>query len=106
MCGRLFSGRPVRIEAVSVGEIDVEPSVIVIVKKGNAAAFCLDNDSFLIDASPDIGNVQASLLCNIDELNRRRWRSRYCSLKLRSSIPCPERSRQPVKQRSAKYEQR
>ena len=59
MRGGLFSGGPVRVEPASIGEIDVEPSIIVIVKEGDAAAFRLDDDALLVDASPDIGEYSS-----------------------------------------------
>ena len=52
MRGGCFAGGPVRVEPVSIGQIDVEPSVIVIVKEGDAAALRLDDDSFLCRRLP------------------------------------------------------
>ncbi len=104
MRGGLFPCGPVRVEPVSIGQIDVEPSVIVIVEEGDAAAFRLDDDALLVDASPDIGNIQACLLCNVDELNGRGRRSRHRGFNARSSAPCPERSCQPVEQGTAEHE--
>ena len=85
MSCRRFAGRPVRIEAAAVGEIDVEPSVVVVVEKGDAAALGLDDDALVFDAAPDIRNVQAGLLCHIDELDGRRWRGGDCGLHLERS---------------------
>src|ERR1700758_2076415 len=104
MRGGLLPRSPVRVEPASIGEIDVEPSVIVIIKEGDAAAFRLDDDSFLVDASPDIGDVQARLLCYIDKLNRRVRRSRHGRFNVRNTIPFPERSGQRVQQSTAKHE--
>ena len=55
MRGRLFAGFPIRVEARAVGQINVEPAVVVVVEKGEAAAFGFDDVVFVIDAAPDVG---------------------------------------------------
>src|SRR5262249_35161156 len=55
---RCGSGRPVRIEARAVREIDVEPTVIVVVKECEAASLGLDDVAFAINAAPHVGNIQ------------------------------------------------
>src|SRR5437667_396412 len=62
-----FAGRPVGIETRSVGEIDVEPAVMVIIEKSDAAALGFDDVFFMIDAAPDIGDGQASFAGCVDE---------------------------------------
>src|ERR1019366_2970531 len=106
MRGGLFPGSPVRVQPASIREIDVEPSVIIVVKECDAAAFRLNNDALMVDTSPDIGDVQPGLSRNIDELNRRFRGSRHSSFDSRSFVPRPQRSRQPVQQRTAKHEKR
>ena len=69
-----FAGGPVGIEARSVGEIDVQPTVKVIIEKSEAAALGFNDVFLVIGAAPDIGNGQAGLASYVDELNRRRWR--------------------------------
>src|SRR5207253_622078 len=61
------TGRPVGIETRSVGEIDVEPAVMVIIEKSDAAALGFDDVFFMIDAAPDIGDGQASFAGCVDE---------------------------------------
>src|SRR5712691_8637963 len=56
MRGGSFAGWPVGIEAGSVGEIDVEPVVIVVIEKSQSAALRFDDVFFVIGAAPDIGN--------------------------------------------------
>src|SRR5579863_6443361 len=72
MGGGLFSGRPVFVDAVAVGEIDVEPAVVVVVEEGDAAAFGFDDDALVFHAAPDVGRVEAGGVGDIDELDRRR----------------------------------
>ena len=40
---RCFPGRPVRVEPGSVGQINVKPSVVVVIEKSQAAAFGFDD---------------------------------------------------------------
>src|SRR5205814_986017 len=56
MRGGGFAGWPVGIDAGSVGEIDVEPAVVVIIEKSQSAALRFDDVFFVIGAAPDIGN--------------------------------------------------
>ena len=64
-------GGPLRVEAIAVGEVDVEPAVVVVVEEGEAAAFGFDDVAFVVDAAPDVGSGQAGLLRHVDELDRR-----------------------------------
>ena len=45
-----------RIEPVSVGEIDVQPSVMVIIEKSQSASLGLNDGTFVVDAAPHIGD--------------------------------------------------
>src|SRR5256885_946901 len=56
MRGGSFAAWPVGIEARSVGEIDVQPAVIVVIEKSQSAALRFDDVFFVIRAAPDIGN--------------------------------------------------
>ncbi len=47
-----LAGRPVGVEARAVGEIDVEPAIIVVVEERQAAAFGFDDVALVIDARP------------------------------------------------------
>ena len=65
----LLPTRPIRVEAISIGEIDVKPSILVVVEKGSAAPLGFDNDSLVVDAAPYIGNCQTGLLGHIHKLH-------------------------------------
>ena len=67
--GRRLSRRPFLVEARSVGQINVEPSVVVVIEKCDAAAFGFDDVAFVIDASPDVRDVQSGFAGNVDELD-------------------------------------
>ncbi len=44
----------------------LEPAIVVVVEKGDAAPFCLDNVLLVIDSAPHIGSGQAGLSCDVD----------------------------------------
>ncbi len=67
MRGRCLAGRPVRVETRAVGEINVEPAVVVVIEKGEAAAFGFDDVALVIDSAPDIGSVEAGFARDVDE---------------------------------------
>ncbi len=111
MRDRSFARRPVGIEARSVCEIDVEPAVMVVIKKSEAAAFRLDDVLFVIDAAPYIGREQAGFTSHIDELDRRgscwirnRWIRRGRGFKPQRATPFPEWSRENVQKRTSEYD--
>ena len=59
-----------RIKTAAIGQVNVEPSIVVVVEEGQAAALGLDDDSLLVDAAPNVGNLQTGLLRHVNELNR------------------------------------
>ena len=59
--GRRFSRRPMRIQPISIGKVDVQPSIIVVVEKGQSASLGLDDGSFVVDAAPHVGAGQPGL---------------------------------------------
>src|SRR5579872_1805135 len=69
---RLFAGGPVFIDPIPIGEVDVEPTVVVVIKKSDATALRLDDDAFVFHASPHVGDGETGSLGHIDELHRRR----------------------------------
>ena len=66
---RLFARLPVRVEARAVGQINVEPAVVVVVEKSEAAAFGFDDVALVVDAAPNVDRVEAGFFCDIDELH-------------------------------------
>src|SRR5579871_3349502 len=103
MSGRLLAGRPMLIETVSIGQIDVEPSIVVIVEEGNSAALGLKDDSLAVHASPDIWAGESGLRCYVDELNRRGRRCGDRSMH-RVLSPFPQRGCENVEKSAAKGE--
>ena len=69
-----FPRRPVGVEARSVRQINIEPAVMVVIEKGQTAAFGFNDVFFLIDATPDIRGIQAGFLGHVDEHD---WRCRW-----------------------------
>ena len=72
MRSRRLAGRPVGVEARAVGEINVEPAVVVVIEKGQAAALGFDDVALVIDRAPDVGSIQAGFVGHVDECD---WRS-------------------------------
>ncbi len=57
MRSRRFSFSPLRVEARAVSEIDIEPSVLIVIEKGQAATFGFDDVAFVVEAAPHIGSI-------------------------------------------------
>jgi hypothetical protein len=72
MSGRLFARRPLRIQPVAIAQIDIEPAVVVVIEEGQAASLGLNDDPLGVDAAPHVGELQASLLRYVNELDQRR----------------------------------
>ncbi len=49
------------VQPGAVGQIDVEPSVIVVIEEGDAAALGLDDVALVIEAAPDVGDGESGL---------------------------------------------
>ena len=81
MRDRCFSRRPMRIELIAIGEVDVEPAVVVKIKKGKPAPLSLDDGPLVVHAAPHVGAGETCLLGHIHILDRRRCRSRDRGLK-------------------------
>jgi len=95
-----FSGGPVGVEAVAVGEVNIEPAVIVVVEECEAAAFGFNNGSLVVDAAPDVRDGQAGLLCYIDKLD---WAGDG-GFDKRWIFPFPEWGGKSLKQSAAEQE--
>src|SRR5437867_3240911 len=48
-----FSRLPASVELGAIGQVDVEPSVIVVIKKGQAASLGLDDVALMIRSAPN-----------------------------------------------------
>ena len=106
MRGRRFSRRPMRIEPISIREVDVQPSVMVVVEKGQSASLGLDDGPFVVYAAPHVGAGQPGLLSHIHKLDRRRCRSRDCGFHQTRVSPFPQGSGKSLCQRAAEHEER
>src|SRR5580698_11016717 len=106
MRGRSFPRCPICVEPISIREIDVQPSVVVIVEKGQSASLSLDDGPFVVDAAPHVGAVQPGLLGHVYKLDGRRCGVRYCGFYEGRISPFPEWGRENVCQCAAEHEQR
>ena len=75
-----FAGRPVGVEARAVGEINVEPSVVVVIEEGQAAAFGFDDVALVINRAPDVGSIQSGFAGHINKCDRRKLRAELLRL--------------------------
>src|SRR5271157_2008273 len=103
---RRFPGRPVRIEPVAVREVDVQPSVMVVVEKGQSAALGLNDDPLVVDSAPHVGDGQAGLLRDIDKLDWRGCGIGHGGLLEGRIFPFPEWSCKSVREGTAEHEER
>ena len=90
-----------RIEPIAIGEIDVEPAIVVVVEKGDPASFGLDDETFVLDPAPDVGNMQAGLAGHIEILDRGRSCGSVCGFNDDRMPPFPNGSRDHVKESAA-----
>src|SRR5690348_12774119 len=68
--GRLSCG-PFLVEACSVGQVDIEPSVLIVIEERDAATFGFDDVALMVLASPDVRDGEPGLAGYVDELNGR-----------------------------------
>src|SRR5580704_9328288 len=101
-----FSLGPIRIETASVGDVDVEPSVVVVVEESESASFGLDDGTLMIYAAPHVWNVQSSLLSYVHKLHAGWGGIRFCGFDGDWISPVPEGSCKCIRQRTAKHEKR
>ena len=99
--GWRFSFRPLLAKTGSIGQVHIEPAVVVVVKERDSASLGLDDVAFVVNATPDVGNVQASFVSYVYELHRGRLIRTGRRLKNQSAPPTPERSCERVHQGAA-----
>ena len=99
-----FSFRPLLAKTGSIGQVDIEPAVVVIVKKRDSASLGLDDVAFVISTAPDVGNVQASFVSYVYELHTRRLTRTGRRLKNQFAPPAPEWSCERVHEGAAENE--
>ena len=104
MGGGLFARGPVCIETASIGEVDIEPAVLVVIEERDAASLGLDDDALLVDSAPDVREC-ASPAFSATSIN--------CTGEAggpshggmhNATIPSPQRSGEDVKQAAAEHE--
>ena len=92
----LLARRPGGVEPRAVGEVNVQPAVLVVIEKRDAAALRLDNVLFVLDAAPHVRNVEARFAGDVHVGDGRKafrvWRGRR--EKPRRFSPFPKRRRQ------------
>src|SRR6516164_7532915 len=67
-----FPLRPSLPQPRTVGQVDVQPTVVVVVKEGDAASFGFNDVAFAIACAPNVGSVESSLLRHVYKLDCRR----------------------------------
>ena len=103
---RFLSSRPMRIEAISIAEVDVEPAVMVVVEKGQSASLGFNDDPLAVYTAPHVGDVQPGLLSHIEKLNRKRSGLRCSGLHDERILPFRKWSRQSVGECAAEHDER
>ena len=78
--------------AIAVGQVDVEPAILVVVEEGEPAALGFNNVLLVFNAAPNVGDVEAGFLGHIHEGdgNGRLRNRRRGGLKHGHSCPSPE----------------
>src|ERR1700722_9035107 len=102
-----LAGWPVRVETRAVGQVNVEPAVVIVIEKGEAAAFGFDDGALVIDRAPDVGSVEAGFASYVDKGNRGGCRCRRdIRVKLKNVFPAPQRRGERIEQSAAEDHQR
>lgn len=60
---------PGRIKSTAIGQVDIQPAIVVEIEEGQSASFGFDDGSLVFDATPHVWDIESSLLSYIDELN-------------------------------------
>ncbi len=71
MRGWRFSSGPFGVEPRSIGQINIQPAIIVVVEKSDATALGFDDVAFAINSAPHVGDGQAGFLRDVYERDRR-----------------------------------
>src|SRR5579862_938915 len=66
VAGGFLSRRPGGVKPGPVGKIDIQPPVLVIIKKCDSTSFGLHNVFLALHAAPDVSDVQPGLRGHID----------------------------------------
>ncbi len=97
LSGRRLAFRPGGKQARAVGEINIEPAVLIVIEKSNAAAFGLDDVLLVVDPAPDIRSRESGFTGYIHKLHLRgrtlcrRWRRGCRGFNNRQAGPSPRR---------------
>ena len=104
---RCLALRPVFAESRSVGQVDIEPTVVVIVEKRQPTSLGLHDVLLTIDAAPDIGRSQPGLTSDVEEHNRRNgWRIRNrCRPQHKAALPFPDGRCESVDESAAQHDE-
>ena len=99
----LLSGRPVLAQSCSVGQINIQPAITVVIKKSDPAAFGFDNVAFMIDGSPDVRDVEPGFVSYVHVLHWRYGSGGRGGLKHKTVLPFPERRGERIDERTAQH---
>src|ERR1043165_678588 len=88
--GGCFSFRPFLAQTRTVGEIDVEPAIVVVIEKCNPAALGFDDVALVGVRSPNVWNVKPGLMCDINKLHLL-LADRRSLVEQQAALPAPER---------------
>ena len=99
-------GRPVFAEARSIGQINIEPAVVVVIEERDPAALGFDDVALVIDRAPDIGNVESGFAGYVYELHGRGRIGGRGGLKSEAVLPVPQRRGECVDERVGENDKR
>ena len=57
----------------AVGEIDVQPAIVVVIEEGQAASLGFDDVALVVGSAPDVGDGESGFFCHINELRPASW---------------------------------
>src|SRR5208282_1837001 len=67
--GRRLAWQPGGVQASSIGEINVEPAVLIVIKERDAASLGLNDITLAVNTAPNIGCREPGLTRHIHKLH-------------------------------------
>src|SRR5215831_6817534 len=83
--------RPLGVQPRSIGQINVEPAVVVVVEEGQSTALGLNDKPLVFEPAPHVGSCEAGLAGHIHKLDTT-WGSGIEKRLGLETIPLRERS--------------
>ena len=105
---RRSTRRPASIEARPIREIDIEPTVAIVIKEGESTPLGFNDVALAINTALYIGNIQSCLARYIHKCHRRGWRSigNRRGLDGDTGAPFPERQGESIEKSTAQDHKR